>query len=90
MLIQTVYLALVVWGSVAAWKRGGMAKQVTMSVWGIVLYFWGITILTLSILRYMVPAMAFLCVLIPSIFCNRGEGCHSFDSTHVSSSTLTG
>ena len=71
MLIQTAYLVLVLWGSGAAWRRGGITKQLAMSIWFLVLYFWGTTILALSILRYMVPAIGLLFVLIPGSFSNR-------------------
>jgi len=31
----------------------------------LILYFWGLTTLTLSIVRYMVPAIAFICTFVP-------------------------
>ena len=71
MLIQTAYFVLILWGSGAAWRRGSIPKQLAISIWFLVLYFWATTILALSILRYMVPAIGLLFVLIPGSFSNR-------------------
>lgn len=68
MILQIPYLLLIVWGSRAAWKQGGVSKQLAISVWLLTLYFWSVTIMALSILRYMVPAMGLLFVLIPGVF----------------------
>jgi hypothetical protein len=73
MLIQAAYLVLVLWGSGVAWRRGGIAKQLTISLWLMSLYFWGMTVLVLSIVRYMVPAMGLLFVLIPGPFSQLGK-----------------
>lgn len=70
-LIQLVYLGLAMWGGRIAWRQGGAAKQLVISVWLIVLYFWGMTVLALSILRYMVPTMGLLFLLIPVVFHKR-------------------
>lgn len=70
MLIQVVYLILVLWGTRAAWKQGGIAKYAVMGIWLIVLYFWAMTVSVLSILRYMVPAMGLLFVLTAALFLN--------------------
>lgn len=70
-LIQIVYLGLAMWGGRIAWRQGGAAKQLVISVWLIVLYFWGMTVLALSILRYMVPIMGLLFLLIPPVFHKR-------------------
>jgi 4-amino-4-deoxy-L-arabinose transferase-like glycosyltransferase len=71
LLIQGAYLFLVLWGSRTAWRRGGAAKDLTISVWLIALYFWGMTTLVLSILRYMVPAIGLLFVLLPGVLFKR-------------------
>ena len=46
LLIQTAYLVLALWGSGAAWRRGGTTKQLAMSIWLLALYFWGMTVLS--------------------------------------------
>ncbi len=73
LLIQTAYLVPVLWGSWTAWKQGGDAKRLTIGIWLMVLYFWGMTILVLSILRYMVPVMGLLFVVLPASFFNRAS-----------------
>jgi hypothetical protein len=70
-LIQSMYVIPALWGSQAAWKRGKTSRQLAISIWLVVLYFWGMTVLALSIVRYMVPAMGLLFVLLPGAFSNR-------------------
>ncbi len=64
LLIQLVYLVLVVWGAMGAWKSGGLRRTFTISALLIVVYFWGMTFVALSILRYMVPVVGLLFVLV--------------------------
>jgi hypothetical protein len=64
LLIQLMYLALVAWGAWSAWKRGGLQRKFVIGALLVTLYFWGMTFLALSILRYMVPAVGLLFVLI--------------------------
>jgi len=68
MLIQIPYLVLILWGSWAAWKKGGLPKELTISIWLMVAYFWGVTLLVSPLLRYMTPVMGLLFVLIPGSF----------------------
>jgi 4-amino-4-deoxy-L-arabinose transferase-like glycosyltransferase len=70
-LIQGIYLVVILWCSWAAWKRESLAKESVIGIWLIVLYFWGMTVLALSIVRYMVPVMGLLFVLLPAPFVNR-------------------
>jgi 4-amino-4-deoxy-L-arabinose transferase-like glycosyltransferase len=72
MLIQTVYFVLILSSSVMLWKRGGIVQRLTLNIWLIVVYFWVMTTLVLSILRYMVPVMGLLFVLVPGAFCQWG------------------
>jgi hypothetical protein len=65
LLIQSIYLILAVWGTQLAWKEGQRARVLVIVIWLLGLYFWIMTIVVLSILRYMVPAMGLLCLLIP-------------------------
>lgn len=73
LLLQIAYMALIIWGSVVAWKRGGNARQITLLVWLVTLYFWAMTISVLSILRYMVPIMSLLFVLVPALLVRFGR-----------------
>src|SRR5262249_26132349 len=63
LLIQIGYLALISWGGWRAWKLGGIHRTFAAGAILIALYFWSMTFLVLSILRYMVPAMGVLFVL---------------------------
>jgi hypothetical protein len=67
-LLQLPYLALSLLGTRQAWREGGIAKRVAISVWLIVFYFWAMTITVLSLVRYMVPAIGLLFLLIPGSF----------------------
>jgi len=68
-LVQVIYLTLALLGGIAAWKRGGMARRWAIGVGLVVLYFWGMTVLVISILRYMTPVMGLLFALIPGVCC---------------------
>ncbi len=68
MLIQVPYFLLILWGTMTAWKRGGVSRQLSVGIWAIVLYFWGMTVLVVPILRYMTPVMGLLFLLIPASF----------------------
>lgn len=67
LLIQCVYLLPVLAGSVLAWRQGGIARAWVCGVWLTIACFWGMTILVLSILRYMTPVIGLLFTLIPGI-----------------------
>jgi hypothetical protein len=66
--IQLAYLALVAWGIWSAWKPGGLDRVFLIGALLIVGYFWGMTFMALSILRYMVPVIALLFVLVGAGF----------------------
>jgi 4-amino-4-deoxy-L-arabinose transferase-like glycosyltransferase len=72
-LIQIPYLAILLWGSFRAWIQGGPARQLTLSIWLLVLYFWLMSTLGIAMLRYMVPAMGLLMVLLPSLLCSHNR-----------------
>ena len=63
-LIQIVYLVFVGWGVRKGWQRGGIQRDFVIGALLIVFYFWGMSFLALSILRYMVPAIGVLIILI--------------------------
>jgi hypothetical protein len=73
LMLQIPYLVLILWGSRAAWKQGGIAKELAISVWLMTLYFWAMTIVAFSIVRYMVPAVGLLFVLVPGAFAKIGK-----------------
>ena len=65
LLVQLGYLALILRGSWMAWQQGGNTRGIMVGIWLLTLYFWAMTIMALSILRYMVPVLGLLVVLIP-------------------------
>lgn len=65
-LVQCAYAIAIAWGSLAAWQGGGARRRYLAFVALLALYFWGMTIAALSILRYMTPAMGLLITLIPA------------------------
>lgn len=65
--LQVPYIALIVWSNAVAWRSGGVRRHLMLSLWMIVLYFWAIALLSVSLLRYMVPAVALLFVTSPAI-----------------------
>lgn len=66
--IQAAYLILILGATIAIWSKGGFAPKLTLGIWLMVLYFWGMATLTLSIVRYIIPVMGLLFVLIPGLF----------------------
>jgi 4-amino-4-deoxy-L-arabinose transferase-like glycosyltransferase len=67
MAIQAAYLVLIVWGGIGAWRSGGNARELAISVMAIIVYFWMMTIIVLSILRYMIPAIGLSMILVPGL-----------------------
>jgi len=68
LLFQLAYLILVAWGAWSAWKRGSLHRKFVIGALLMTVYFWGMTFLALSILRYMVPVIGLLFVLIAGCY----------------------
>ena len=66
--IQVIYLLLIGRGTYLIYKRKEEYRRFIICVWIIVFYFWFMTTLFLSILRYMLPAIGLLFIFIPGIF----------------------
>jgi glycosyltransferase involved in cell wall biosynthesis len=73
LLIQFLYLALILWAARRIWRRGGLDRQFLIGVCLVVVYFWGMTFLVLSILRYMVPVTGLLFILVGGAFLAAGR-----------------
>jgi 4-amino-4-deoxy-L-arabinose transferase-like glycosyltransferase len=71
--IQLVLLIMIAGGVWGSWNIGGYCRVCTLLCLSLVLYFWAMTTLVLSILRYMTPAMGLLFLLVPGwkYFLNR-------------------
>jgi len=72
LLIQALYAPLVLWASVAAFRRGGKSRRLTIAVWTIVVYFWAMAFAAVPLLRYTVPAIGLLFALVPALFIRAG------------------
>lgn len=63
--IQLLYLPFVLLGMRIVWKGGRQQRNFLLVAIGVALYFWAMTTLTaLALLRYMVPALNILMVLV--------------------------
>jgi 4-amino-4-deoxy-L-arabinose transferase-like glycosyltransferase len=71
-LVQLVWIGGALWASRVALRRGGRARRLTAVVWLCIAYFWAMTILVLSVARYMVPATGLLFLLLPVLLPVRG------------------
>ena len=62
-MIQAPYLLLAGAGAFVAWRRGGVSRDYVAFTVLVLFYFWGMTIVVLSIARYMIPAMGLFMIL---------------------------
>jgi 4-amino-4-deoxy-L-arabinose transferase-like glycosyltransferase len=63
--IQIVYLFFIGAGGYLSWSNGFLEKKYILLILMITLYFWGMTTLVLSILRYTTPIFSLLFLLVP-------------------------
>ena len=66
--LQGLYFVAIIVSSGKSWQQGGRVRQMAAAAWLILGYFWFMTIAVLSILRYMLPAIGLLFLLLPGIF----------------------
>ncbi len=69
--IQAVYLALIGLAGWRAYRAGGPIRRLACVVFAVATYFWLMTIVALSIARYMAPAAGLLITLLPAILPGR-------------------
>jgi hypothetical protein len=67
LIVQLTYMILVAWGGWKAWKRGGVPRLFVLTTFLVMVYFWSMTFLALSIFRYMVPANGLLFVMVAGV-----------------------
>ncbi|HMY73059.1 MAG TPA: glycosyltransferase [Blastocatellia bacterium] len=88
LLFQIFYLGLTFAGGWRAWRTGGRARQLLIGLGLTLLYFWGMTVLTLSILRYLTPIIGLSFVVLPGL--GKGLGTHRFQRAGVRRRTHAG
>jgi hypothetical protein len=69
--VQLVYLPLLGYSGLVAYRLGGLARSLAQLSCGALLYFWGMTMIALSIARYMVPAIGLAMTLLPAAAAKR-------------------
>jgi len=65
--LQALYLAVISAASAIGWRSGGVARRAIVAAWTIAAYFWAMSIASTSLVRYMVPAMSLLFVIVPAV-----------------------
>ncbi len=64
LLVQLGYLLPLLWCARRLWRPNEMSRKIVVSILLLVIYFWGMTILVNSTLRYMLPVTGILFLLI--------------------------
>lgn len=67
LLIQAPYYAAFFWSTKNALQAGASLRWLAVGIWVFILCFWGITFLVTPILRFMIPAIGLLFLLLPAI-----------------------
>jgi lysophospholipid acyltransferase (LPLAT)-like uncharacterized protein len=69
LMVQFLYLLSGLAGIICAIKMHKKEVKKIAVLFAVILYFWAITVLVLSVLRYMVPAMGII-IIFSSVFIN--------------------
>jgi 4-amino-4-deoxy-L-arabinose transferase-like glycosyltransferase len=72
-ILQFIYFLLLVWSVVALWKNQKEHRYLLIGGLIIFGYFWGMTIIVLSIVRYLMPVFGALIIFFPAILLKRNE-----------------
>lgn len=67
LLVQLVYLVLLGWAVLMACRAGAEQRQFVVVLLCLTFYFWCLTFIALSIVRYMIPAIILYFALLPGI-----------------------
>jgi 4-amino-4-deoxy-L-arabinose transferase-like glycosyltransferase len=68
LLIQMAYLVPISWGAWRTWKLGDGFRNFVIIALLVVFYFWAMTFLALSIVRYMTPVMGLLMIVMAACY----------------------
>ena len=67
LLTQLPYVLMILWCTLKCWTAQRPQRHLCIIVWLMMFYFWGMTILVLSIVRYMIAAVGLLLLLLPVV-----------------------
>jgi hypothetical protein len=62
LLVQAPYILLFVFGAVVSWRAGGGPRRIAALAVAMTLYFWAMSMLAATLLRYLVPAISLLAI----------------------------
>jgi len=65
--VQLPYLLLFALALVRSWRWGGVRRRWLIVFSLFVLYFWGTSTITFSLLRYLIPGLGFWMILLPAL-----------------------
>lgn len=68
LVVQIVYMTAILWAGWRTWYISTTHRSYVQLVLILTLYFWFMTVIVLSIVRYMVPIIGLLFVFLPGIF----------------------
>ncbi|HUO51737.1 MAG TPA: glycosyltransferase family 39 protein [Gemmatimonadaceae bacterium] len=66
LLLQLFYIAALAWAMRMAWRAGGERRRLAIIAGAFLLYFWGMSVLALPLVRYMVPAIGLAFLVLPA------------------------
>jgi 4-amino-4-deoxy-L-arabinose transferase-like glycosyltransferase len=64
MALQAPLLLALAWAAAVLWRQGGEDRAFLLMVLALIGYFWGMTVIALSILRYLVPILPLAAIAI--------------------------
>lgn len=65
--LQLVYLAMLGWAFQVCWHRGGERRRLAIIAGAIIVYFWGMSVAALPLVRYLVPAIGLAFLMLPGL-----------------------
>lgn len=68
LLIQIMYLLLLIWSVRRVWRQGELQRRFVLGILAVVVYFWAMSVIGTSLLRFLVPVTGLIFVLISGAF----------------------
>lgn len=67
-MIQILYGIVIIFSCIGIWQIRSDHPELLIFVWSFIIYFWLMATIVLSILRYMVPVIGIISILVPGFF----------------------